>query len=42
MRNLDQSKTPNTHHPDIASENHEQGLGGTGLWQTSINLSNKR
>ncbi len=42
MKNLDQSITPNTHHSDIASENHEQGLGGTGLWQTPINLLNKR
>ena len=42
MRNLDQSITPNTHHPDIASENLDQGLGGTELWQTPNNLSNKR
>lgn len=37
MKNLHQSITPQTHHPDIASENHEQGLGGTGLWQMPIN-----
>ena len=41
MKNLYQSITPQTHFPSIASENHEQGLGGTGLYQTLINASYK-